>query len=328
MESCMKDDRLKSKWEHPRRHAPSLSGNNQEFLEFHKRFTEKHKSKREDLTEGDLYTSMLKDCEEIILNKDEKGYYLCAILRSIDTDTFEIVTQYVFGIYDFKDIEEIKLHLAVAMIHDVPIYGNTPELHRQLECIQEDIIKNGILFDRDGKRELYTIDKYRSLNFDDGISALRELMISSPVFPGALKIVDERISNRIVEYEKAAQFVDTIERAAIELKEFLNLQTRNEGLLQKHLVNNPILFGTEYKAIYPKHKLGAEYEMDYALERFDGVYDLVEIESSNLPLYNKNYNPSQFLVHAEQQILDWQEWLEEKNFYAREKSKIYGALKD
>ena len=47
----------------------------------------------------------------------------------------------------------------------------------------------------------------------------------------------------------------------------------------------------------------------------------MEIESSNLPLFTQIGNPSSYLVHAEQQIIDWIDWIEKNNSYARAKLK-------
>jgi hypothetical protein len=58
--------------------------------------------------------------------------------------------------------------------------------------------------------------------------------------------------------------------------------------------------------------------MDYALERYSGVIDVLEIESSNLQVFNKNGDPSQYLIHAEQQVMDWLRWIERNHPYARE----------
>ncbi|MEJ7744438.1 MAG: Shedu anti-phage system protein SduA domain-containing protein [Nocardioidaceae bacterium] len=79
-----------------------------------------------------------------------------------------------------------------------------------------------------------------------------------------------------------------------------------------------MLFGLEYSEIIPKFKLGKTFEMDFALQRHSGLVDLLEIEPSNLPLYTKAGNPTQHLVHAEQQVLDWLEWLETNARLARD----------
>jgi hypothetical protein len=101
------------------------------------------------------------------------------------------------------------------------------------------------------------------------------------------------------------------------LEGLLDEKERNENALQRCLTENPILFGTEYARVIPKHGLGDEYEMDYALERVSGLVDLVEIEASTHPLFTQAGNPRKELVHAEQQVIDWLDWIEQHGEYAR-----------
>ena len=70
--------------------------------------------------------------------------------------------------------------------------------------------------------------------------------------------------------------------------------------------------------VIPKYRLGGDYEMDFALEQPSGLVDLVEIEPSTFPLYTRSGNPRSELVHAEQQVLDWLEWLEANSRLARD----------
>ena len=90
-----------------------------------------------------------------------------------------------------------------------------------------------------------------------------------------------------------------------------------EEKLQEFLTLHPLLFGMEYKEIKPKHSLGVEFIMDYALRTYNDAYHLIEIEKSTDVLYTKAGDPSSQLVHAEQQIQNWLIWLEENNSYAR-----------
>ena len=57
--------------------------------------------------------------------------------------------------------------------------------------------------------------------------------------------------------------------------------------------------------------------MDYALARVSGVIDLVEIEASTHPLFTKAGDPRKELVHAEQQVIDWLDWIVRHREYAR-----------
>ena len=45
------------------------------------------------------------------------------------------------------------------------------------------------------------------------------------------------------------------------------------------------MLGLDYLNVLPKYQLGSEYQVDYALEKYSGLIDLMEIESSNLPLF-------------------------------------------
>lgn len=314
-------NRLQTKWSHPIRHAPLLSGDDKEFMELFNRKRSDRQEVQEKPVGTDFFLSLLRECREIVLDKDGGQYCLHLILSCIDTFTFDITIQDTLLMSGFDDIEEIKLHLAMAMVEDVPVYGNTAELHAELEQIQKDIIENGVTFEIDGKKQRAKITKYDSIDFTGGVACLRGFMRSSHIPPGEIRILDEKVSANLSKYINAAHFLEMIDSAVTKFESLLDSDKRNESTLQSYIVANPILFGTEYKRILPKHQLGSEYEMDYALERFDGIYDLVEIESSSLPLYNTKHNPSHHLVHAEQQVLDWQEWLEEKTFYAREKLK-------
>ena len=68
--------------------------------------------------------------------------------------------------------------------------------------------------------------------------------------------------------------------------------------------------------------------MDYALERHSGLLDLVEIESSSLELFTKDGNPRKELVHAEQQVFDWLEWMEANGSYVEFPTKSGYWVKD
>jgi hypothetical protein len=119
--------------------------------------------------------------------------------------------------------------------------------------------------------------------------------------------------------EEAGRVLAALRLAIAELEGLLNDRERNENDLQRCLTHNPILFGTDYRRVIPKHRLGDEYEMDYALERVSGLVDLVEIEASTHLLFTQAGNPRKELVHAEQQVLDWLDWIERHSEYARDR---------
>lgn len=59
--------------------------------------------------------------------------------------------------------------------------------------------------------------------------------------------------------------------------------------------------------------------MDYVLVKYDGTYDLIEIEASNLLLFTKDGQPRKELIHAEQQIMNWIDWIESNHSYIEKK---------
>lgn len=57
--------------------------------------------------------------------------------------------------------------------------------------------------------------------------------------------------------------------------------------------------------------LGTEYRMDFLIREADGSYVVVEIENPNHALVTRNGDIAAPVNHAQQQIEDWQEWIED-----------------
>lgn len=57
--------------------------------------------------------------------------------------------------------------------------------------------------------------------------------------------------------------------------------------------------------------LGREYQMDFMFREADGEYVIVEIENSKHKLFNKNGDFSAPLNHAQRQVEDWQDWIDD-----------------
>ncbi|MCY7346665.1 MAG: DUF4263 domain-containing protein [Pyrinomonadaceae bacterium] len=199
------------------------------------------------------------------------------------------------------------------LVKNIPIYGDNEIYQETVDRLLSEILHEGIIIE--GKKLKLT--RYNDFNAHDIESIIKILSKHERVFPFEINIINKTILPQL----KIASFINRIDEVIIKLKDIVCSEERNENKIQSFLTENPVLLGTEYKRVIPKHLLGAEYEMDYALERYDGIYDLIEIESSNLKLFTKQGNPTKELVHAEQQVLDWQQWVEEKNFYAQEKLK-------
>ena len=315
-------DRLAEKWSKEKRYIPLVAGANKD--EFLKLFKDKKIDPEMcvNFSNDAVYGYLIHNCEEVIVDKNEKeGYILELILRCIDVKTLEIVVGQTLCITGFDDIDHFKTHIALAMVMNVPVYGNTDEINEELKKIQEEIIQNGIIMKIDGKNKKVKIKRYNEFNLENDMETLLKISKIGRIYPGEVSLANKKFQKRIEEYASGTKFIQRLKNSIEEFENILNSSSRNESKLQEFLLRNPMFFGVEYKKIIPKHKLGSEYVMDYALESSDGTYDLVEIESSNLKLYTKSGNVSKELAHAEQQVLDWQDWIEEKNSYAQEKLK-------
>ena len=309
-------NRLKDKWGKEKRYYLPSTGEDKEFREF---FDKRYKKYNKNKTDDDLknfFWNQLEYCVEIVLSYEkERGYILNPIIQTIDSVTLEIIEGPVLEMYGFENDDELKHSLAMAMVREVPIFGNNQTLQKKVDLFQKDIIINGFI----EKDKRYALKAYKDYASKDMNKILKRLNESAYITKAEINLLNESISSKFKEYTNVAKFLSRMETIISDFTNLLSVEERNENKIQKYITENPILLGTEYKTVLPKHKLGAEFEMDYALERFDGVFDLVELESSNLQLFNKNGQASQYLVHAEQQVLDWQQWLEEKNYYAQER---------
>lgn len=244
------------------------------------------------------------------------------ILHTFDLETglikLENTIESSFEDENEEDIENNVIKtLALAASFDVPVYANTPELAPVLARFHRKLLLEGfIMFDEKGERDRYKLTKSLADVISAPLSAVKiDLTEGYPIADFAL--LQEAVARELEKLENANSVLASLDYSASALERLLLSNTRNENELQRFLTENPILFGTEYKRVIPKHKLGAEFEMDYALERHSGIVDLVEIESSNLKLFTKSGNPTKDLVHAEQQVLDWLDWIETNGAYAR-----------
>jgi hypothetical protein len=93
--------------------------------------------------------------------------------------------------------------------------------------------------------------------------------------------------------------------------------------IQKFLNENPLLIQPHSKKI-PKQKLGEDWVTDFVLINIldqGHKYTFIEIEKSDMPILTKNNEfPSKF-KHAEKQILDWDNWLQNHLNYIKSKLK-------
>lgn len=263
---------------------------------------------------------IIKACQELIFNIQDGRPVFHAIGLLFDTEKICIRVEHVLDILIEEDEtgDQIKNTLALAKAYDVPVFPNSADLASTLSNHHRAMLTEGFTApDETGTRIRLMLAKSpgERINRPEYLS---ELDVTESYSPADLLLIRDAVESELNRLDTAQQFLDSIGVAVMQLSGLLDAESRNEHALQRCLTENPILFGPEYLRVIAKHKLGAEYEMDYALERFSGIYDLVEIESSNLPVFNKKGNPSYHLIHAEQQVIDWLNWIEKNSSYARQ----------
>lgn len=306
--------RLKDKWSKPIRTSPPILGDDPEFMALFKN--------REDLRfpTNPAYSvvhQFITHSRELILKRRGPDHNEVAlVLEALDAKTLELVTQ--AGIMMHLSDETLKWCIALALIEETPFVGNTPRLQRIVLSFQEDVIRNGFtMLDEKKQPRIVTLTRYASMRQSNLPDLSRRVLQPRYVAQAEVKMLRDVAMRKLAELRSADRMLSMVESAVAGLEELLNTRGRNERPLQKCLVKHSVLFGVEYRRIIPHARLGGEYEMDYGLEKYDGTYDLVEIEPSSMPLFTKRGFPSSGLVHAEQQVLDWQQWVEENAPYAR-----------
>ncbi len=260
-------------------------------------------------------------CKELIFDLREGKPIFHAIMYYVNPDSVEIELSSVFEISmsdDGEDIyQEMRDVLAIAAIEDVPVYPNNDGVALMLAEQHKKMLIHGFTApdEAGGRVRLMLTDKaLGSINFEYPY----ELDSTASVTPAMMIIMAKRAREELQRRDHAGQILSGLQLAIEELTDLLGDSTVDEHSLQRCITRNPILFGTQYARVIPKHRLGAEYEVDYALEQTNGLVDVVEIEPSSFSLFNLKGDPTSKLVHAEQQVFDWLRWMERHNSYARE----------
>ncbi|EAU55729.1 hypothetical protein AL013_05245 [Mariprofundus ferrooxydans] len=268
-------------------------------------------------------SGIIKAARELIYNVKNGApvFHVIGYSFNVSRATLELghLIDIIIESTDEKEIsEEIKNTLAIASIEEVPVYPNIEELAEELSRHYRDMMIEGFEApDGKGGKMRLKLTKSPGRKIET-IHYLNDILLNEPRHPSELTLIRAAVQKELGKLNKANQLISILELAINELDELLKAKKRNENKLQSCLTNNPILFGLEYQKIIPKYRLGSEYETDYALERYSGIIDVLEIESSNLQVFNKNGDPSQYLTHAEQQVMDWLQWIERNHPYARE----------
>ena len=277
--------------------------------------------RKEDVDFSLTTNSLISMCKEIIFDIKDGNYIFHAIAFNLNGSYLELEICHLFDIYPTSsegatDEEEAVDILAIAALEDVPVYPNTAEVVGALADLHRKLIVDGFTAPNEsGDRVRLQFAKRPTTELLD-INRIMDLKLSTPIFAAEVEIIRRVAIEEISKLSRAEAVLSKIDIAVSELSKEISSKNRNENAIQLCITKHPILLGLDYEKIIPKHKLGAEYEMDYAAEKYSRTYDLIEIESSVLQIYTKAGNPSSHLVHAEQQVLDWLSWVEAHNSYA------------
>lgn len=303
------------KWKKEQRISIGIVGSgNEELMKLVEQIWEK--SKKEE-SQGILW-SLIQAAKELIFDIENGKPVFHVVNFALDAKTVELVLAPSFKILGLDTKDEVKRILAIAMAVDVPVYPNTDDVAPKLVAYHKDLLTHGFKEkDRSGK-ELHVVPtKFQDVDLES--LQFIERVKSQEMFPPAeLSMIKAVAMKEIKEREQAGLILASLRSGINELSELLQATKPNESYLQDCLTKNPILFGSEYQQVFPKHRLDGKYVMDYALKRVSGLVDLVEIEASTRRLYTEGGQPSQYLVHAEQQVLDWLKWMEKHPSYAWE----------
>ncbi|MFJ6168396.1 Shedu anti-phage system protein SduA domain-containing protein [Micromonospora orduensis] len=245
---------------------------------------------------------------------DEGKFYLAPIGWVVTAETDDVL-QELRPLARFVTASEnlIKGWVFQTMLIEVPITSDNQEAARKLSEIYKELRLNGASMELpDGSSIHASVDPGLSEDVARGSHSFRAVIQPFELVDTLEELEAERLSTH-----QAKSAIRKVDKAISELSTLLERTDRNEHDLQRCLTSNPILFGPSYRRLIPKHRLGGEYEVDYALELIDGSVDVMEIEASTHSLYTKSGNPTAALIHAEQQVFDWLSWLEENSAYAR-----------
>jgi hypothetical protein len=263
---------------------------------------------------GNFEFMLLSVTKELVFDIDEDGtarFYF--IVYAIDEATQELTLARSFEMWGEDEDDPLRT-LALAITFEVPVFPRNDRVAPELARYQARLHAEGVSVGSGEERTQYVLTTGLP---DDVEGTIERLGSQTFITPADAALAAQRIAETVTAQAPAAELLARLRAAIEELEDCLQATARNESVLQATLTRYPILFGVNYREIIPKHRLGAEYEMDYALVQQSGLIDLAEIEASSHKLFTQAGNPRAELVHAEQQVLDWLSWIEDHMEYAR-----------
>ena len=140
---------------------------------------------------------------------------------------------------------------------------------------------------------------------------------------GSLHAAGDRIAQ--LEQELALRPSRTDPPSAVIDKRIAELEAllEKEGVLEEEIKQflkderSRFMFGAQAVRTRTEHELGSEFQCDFVLEYPERRYVLIEIENPKHVLFTKRGDRRQALVHAVQQVEDWQQWIDEHNAYTQ-----------
>jgi hypothetical protein len=308
----------RKRWkDHPWRIAPfALSkGDDDPVLTTWKERAKDSKDSRK--SEGFNTAELTRMSKEIIYFLEDDGSTAFAyIVFAIDLRSAEMAVEELITAFDL-DHNEILLTLVLAHSYGVPVVPDTDDLAPQLEAWERELFTEGFTLESEEKpSKRFALSQYVGVDIDS-LDVLDAIEHTKPITSSEARVVLSTVRRELSVLHEAKRTVDSLRSAIGELGELLITEETDEHQLQRCLTRNPILFGPEYVQIHPKLRLGGDFEMDFALQRSSGLIDLVEIEAAKHELFTKRGDPRAALVHAEQQVLDWLDWIDRYGELAR-----------
>jgi len=278
----------------------------------------------DDSDEGLSIFSFMQSAKEVVFDNSGNlpNFHFITIGYSIEHARIVLDAALQTSFTDEKpeEIEQDLIRtLAFAAILEVPVFPNSKSDIAELSRLHQRMKADGFeIKNQDGEIDTYTLNMRSAIQIGPDNHS-KTLDISGPLPPVEIELLRNSLSNEISRLGHVNFVLSKLTNAISSLELLLEKEGRHENDLQKCLTENPILFGPEYIEIIPKHRLGAEYELDYALRTAAGNIHFVEIEASSLSLFTLKGRPRANLIQAEQQILDWFMWIEDNKSYAEKR---------
>jgi hypothetical protein len=108
--------------------------------------------------------------------------------------------------------------------------------------------------------------------------------------------------------DRAIQGAESFKKKSERLRSLIYAPEATEKALQQFLKESAWIWGIDATKVYPKKALANKYEVDFLIQRADGSWEIVEIESPRARVLTRNLRPTKELTHAMSQVRDYQEF--------------------